>query len=265
MEVYAGMVQRMDHQIGRVLAKLRSTNELDNTLIIFMSDNGAEGLLLEAQPIMRGDIFSHIAKYYDNSLANIGRFNSYVWYGPHWASAATAPSRLYKCFTSEGGIRVPLILRHPSLTGPQKNTIDHSFATVMDIMPTLLDLAGVPHPSPSIYKSRQIVPMRGKSWLPHLLSPATNPTIHAHDSVHGWELFGRMAIRKGHFKAVFIPEPYGPEKWQLYDLKRDPGETVDLGGLEVEKLRELLEAWEGYVVEVGVQGEAPQYGTLVVE
>jgi arylsulfatase len=96
METYAGMVQRMDTQIGRVLDRLRETGELDNTFVIFMSDNVAEGLLLEAIPVITENIFDHISKYYDNSLDNIGRGNSYVWYGPRWASAATAPSWLYK-------------------------------------------------------------------------------------------------------------------------------------------------------------------------
>src|SRR2546421_163622 len=104
MEIYAAMVQNMDTQIGRVLSYLRSANELDDTFILFMSDNGAEGLLLEACPVITENIFDHIATYYDNNLDNIGRANSYVWYGPRWASAATAPSRLYKAFSSEGGI-----------------------------------------------------------------------------------------------------------------------------------------------------------------
>ncbi|KAK2790502.1 hypothetical protein FQN52_005519 [Onygenales sp. PD_12] len=293
MEAYAGMVQRMDTQIGRVLDRLRETDELDNTFVIFMSDNGAEGLLLEAVPIITENIFDHIKKYYDNSLENIGRGNSYVWYGPHWASAATAPSWLYKCFTAEGGIRVPLILRYPPLTAPttpdgisangneptprhSKATIDHSFATVMDITPTILDLAGITHPHPT-YRGREVVPVRGKSWLPYLRSRnhttntngntngLTTPSIHPEDTVTGWELFGRQAVRKGRWKAVFIQKPYGPEKWQLHDLQQDPGETRDLSEERPEKLTELLEAWDGYVREVGVAGAAPQYGVLRVD
>jgi arylsulfatase A-like enzyme len=100
-------------------------------------------MLIEALPIISGDIFAHVAKYYDNSLDNIGRGNSYVWYGPHWANASTAPSRLYEGFSSEGGIRVPMILRYPALTvkdSPVRG-IEHSFATVMDIYPTIVELA----------------------------------------------------------------------------------------------------------------------------
>lgn len=293
METYAGMVQRMDHNIGLVLSHLQKTGEYDNTVVLFMSDNGAEGLLLEAIPLINENIFEHIDKYYNNSFENIGKKDSYVWYGPHWASAATAPSRLYKAFTSEGGIRVPLILRFPGLTdrpieGRSQQTetegedkkerygaIEHAFSTVMDITPTILELAGVQHPG-NLYKGREIASVRGKSWIPYLKCAIATPAstlaqtdpltaIHPEDTVTGWELFGRLAVRKGKWKATFIPEPYGPEKWQLFDLERDPGETNDLGGTEKEKLGELLTAWSQYVKEVGVVGEAPEYGTLVVD
>jgi arylsulfatase len=264
MEVYAAMVQHMDAQIGRVIDYLRSTEELDNTLVLFMSDNGAEGLLLEAIPVINENIFDHIEKYYDNSLDNIGNYNSYAWYGPHWASAATAPSRLYKAFTSEGGIRVPLIIRYPPLTSKRPGGIDHAFSTVMDIAPTLVELAGTTHPG-STYKSRPVVPIRGKSWVSHLAHPETHSAIHDEETVTGWELFDRQALRKGKWKAVLIPGPYGPGYWQFYDLDADPGETNDLGKIEPQKLQELLKHWDEYVKEVGVAGAAPQYGVLKVE
>ncbi|OCL08061.1 arylsulfatase [Glonium stellatum] len=274
METYAGMVQRMDTQLGRVLDFLRESDELENTFVLFMSDNGAEGLLLESAPVVNGNIFDHIKKYYDNSLANMGRYNSYVWYGPHWASAGTAPSWLYKAFTAEGGIRVPLIVRFPALTGSRPtHSIEHAFCTVMDITPTILDLAGVKHPGTE-WKGRKIVTPRGRSWLPYLSRKGHGDdegnngnltVIHSEDSVHGWELFDRMGIRKGKWKATFIPKPYGPEKWQLFDLEQDPGETQDLGDIEGSKLKELLLAWDEYVEEVGVVGAAPEYGTLVID
>lgn len=264
MEVYAAMVQNMDQHIGRVLSYLRSTNELDNTLVLFMSDNGAEGLLMEAIPVIQGNIFEHIDKYYDNGLDNVGAGNSYVWYGPRWASAATAPSRLYKGFSSEGGIRVPLIVRYPPLTEGRKAGIDHSFATVMDITPTLLELAGTKHPG-ATYRSRPVVPIKGRSWVPYLQDPATQKYIHDDDTVTGWELFDRQALRKGKWKAVLIPPPFGPGSWQLYDVHADPGETKDLGDQNPDKLKELLVHWDEYVKEVGVAGKAPQYGVLKVE
>jgi arylsulfatase len=94
MEVYAAMVETMDANIGRVIAWLREHRELDDTVILFMSDNGAEGALLEAFPTFGPDLLGYLDTHYDNSLDNIGRANSSVWYGPRWAQAATAPSRL---------------------------------------------------------------------------------------------------------------------------------------------------------------------------
>ncbi|EXJ84849.1 arylsulfatase [Capronia epimyces CBS 606.96] len=264
METYAAMVQNMDKNIGRVISYLKSSKEFDNTVVIFMSDNGAEGLLLEAFPVVRENIFDHIDRYYDNSLDNIGRANSYVWYGPRWASAATAPSRLYKTFSSEGGIRVPFILRYPRFTKSRAGTIDKSFATVMDITPTILDLAGVQHPGSS-YRGRSVVPVRGKSWLPYFSSPRKIEYIHSEETVTGWELFDRQALRKGKWKAINIPEPYGPGRWQLYNLETDPGETDDLGPSHPDKLQELLKHWDEYVREVGVAGASPQYGVLKVD
>lgn len=267
MEAYAGMVQNMDTNIGRVLDKLHSTGELDNTFVLFMSDNGAEGILLESFAIVQDNIHNHIKKYYDNSLDNIGRPNSYVWYGPRWASASAAPSRLYKSFTTEGGIRVPFVLRYPPLTDALKthnNGIHHPFTTVMDLMPTFLDLAGTTHPGQT-YRGRNVVPMRGTSWLPYLKSPESNPNIHADTEAIGWELFGRAAIRKGKYKAVYVPPPYGPGYWQLYDVVADAGETRDLKDGMPEKLEELIKEWDAYVEEVGMVGDAPQIGILKVE
>ena len=264
MEVYAAMVQNMDTNIGRVLDRLRSTGELDDTLVLFMSDNGAEGLFLEAYPVIQGSIFDHVDKYYDNSLDNIGNSNSFIWYGPRWASAATAPGRLYKSFSSEGGIRVPMILRYPPLTSSRQGVIDHSFSTVMDIAPTLLELAGTSHPG-RFYKSREVVPMRGRSWLKYLANSEAEKQIHDEETVTGWELFDRQALRKGRWKVVLIPPPYGPGTWQLYDLSVDPGETEDLSGGHPDKMAELLKHWDEYVIEVGVAGKSPQYGVLRVK
>ncbi|OAP65748.1 hypothetical protein AYL99_01720 [Fonsecaea erecta] len=264
MEVFAAMVQNMDRNIGRVISYLKSTGEYDDTVVMFMSDNGAEGLLLEAYPVVKENIFDHIDRYYDNSYENMGRYNSYIWYGPRWASAAMAPLRLYKSFSSEGGIRVPFILRYPPLTSSRAGQLDRSFATVMDIAPTLLQLADTHHPG-TMYKGRPVVPVRGTSWVPYLSDPVKQQHIHGGDSVMGWELFDRQALRKGTWKAVMIPKPFGPGKWQLYNLERDPGETDDLGERHPDKLQELLMHWDEYCKEVGVAGAAPQYGVLKVD
>ncbi|WP_180114996.1 arylsulfatase [Acinetobacter sp. YH12140] len=247
MEVYAAMVDRLDQNVGRVIEHLKQTGEYDNTLIIFLSDNGAEGAQLEALPVFGPDLSTVIAQYYDNALDNIGNGNSYVWYGEHWAQAATAPSRLYKAHTSEGGIRTPAFIKYAGVKRQQG--ISHEFLTVMDWLPTLLDVLEVQHPG-ATYKGRDLVPLRGKSILAYLNQQQDR--IHDADHITGWELFGQKALRKGDWKALFIPAPNGPNKWQLYNLIEDAGETNDLAEQYPEKLHELLEDWKVYVKENGV-------------
>ncbi|KAJ5494935.1 arylsulfatase [Penicillium diatomitis] len=252
MEVYAAMVEVMDENIGRVIDELESTGELDNTFIVFMSDNGAEGTLLEATPMASGTpLMEMIAKFYDNSLENIGQHDSYVWYGPHWALAATAPSRAFKGFTTEGGIRCPCIVRYPVLDRcKDKDLISHEFTTVMDILPTFLDLAHVPHPG-NTFRGRDVVPVRGRSWVPYLTG-ATSEVYDKSIDVTGWELFGLRGIRRGNFKAVLIPPPRGSGKWELYDLSSDPGETVDLSSKEPAIMTQMLADWDRYFAETGM-------------
>jgi len=247
MEVYAAMVDRLDQNVGRVIQHLKDTGEYDNTLIIFLSDNGAEGAQLEALPVFGPDLSTVIAQYYDNALDNIGNGNSYVWYGEHWAQASTAPSRLYKAHTSEGGIRTPAFIKYAGVERQQG--ISHEFLTVMDWLPTLLDVLQIQHPGTQ-YKGRELVPLRGKSILPYLNQQQER--IHDADHITGWELFGQKALRKGDWKALFIPAPNGPNKWQLYNLAEDVGETDDLAEQYPEKLHELLEDWKVYVKENGV-------------
>ncbi|WP_089340888.1 arylsulfatase [Burkholderia singularis] len=251
MEVYAAMVERLDWNVGRVIDYLKATGEFDNTFVLFLSDNGAEGALLEALPVFGPNLQQFLSEYYDNSLDNIGRANSYVWYGPRWAQAATAPSRLYKAFTTQGGIRVVAFAHYPALA--RKREIGDAFATVMDVAPTVLELAGIAHPVTQ-YRGREIAPLKGASLVSYL----QRTTSHVHDAEHvtGWELFGMRAVRQGDWKAVFIPQPVGPGAWQLYDLADDPGETRDLADAEPERLDALLTHWERYVIENGVQSGA---------
>ncbi|MDO8290740.1 MAG: arylsulfatase [Parvibaculum sp.] len=247
MEVYAAMVERLDWNVGRVVAHLKETGEFDNTLILFMSDNGAEGALIEAVPVFGPYLMDFIDRHYDNSLENIGRPNSYVWYGPRWAQAATAPSRLYKTYTSEGGIRVVAFASGAGLKRTKE--IGHAFSTVMDVMPTLLEMAGVMHPAPD-YKGRKVEPMMGRTLTPYF--SGTSDAVHVDDAVTGWEFFGRCGIRKGNWKAISIPKPEGSGDWQLYNLETDPGEIDDLAAKEPAHLRELLQLWDDYVIRTGV-------------
>jgi len=246
MEVYAGMVDRMDWNIGRVINYLAETGELDDTVVIFLSDNGAEGAIVEAMPLRGPQIASQIEKYYDNSLDNLGRPSSYVWYGPRWAQAATAPSRLHKAFTTEGGIRVVGFATWPGFE--RQGEIGTAFTTAMDIAPTVLELAGVEHPGTS-WRGREVEPMRGRSMVAYL-SGADG--VHDAETGTGWELFGRRAIRQGDWKALHLPAPHGTGTWQLYDLSADPGEIDDLAAAHPEKLAELIELWDRYVEDNGV-------------
>jgi arylsulfatase A-like enzyme len=247
MEVYAAMVDRMDYNIGKVVDYLTETGELDNTVVIFLSDNGAEGAIVEAMPILGGLIAAEIEKHWDNSLDNAGAANSFIWYGPRWAQAATAPSRLHKAFTTEGGIRVVGLVSWPGFDRRQQ--IGTAFSTVMDIAPTVLELAGVAHPGTE-YRGREVAPIRGRSLLPYLSGDAES--VHDEATATGWELFGRRAIRQGDWKAIHLPEPYGPGAWQLYDLSADPGEIDDLAASHPDKLAELLVLWDRYVEDTGV-------------
>ena len=268
MEVYAGMVESIDANVGKVVNYLESIGELDNTFVCFMSDNGAEGAAYEAYPLVQSGVLPHLQQYYDNSLDNLGNYNSFIWYGPRWAQAATAPSRLYKAYTTEGGVRVPFVARFPQNANAAtidnnfagRNTITDQFATVMDLAPSILDMAGISHPAPT-YQNREVVPMRGKSFYPW--ARGANPRIHDKDFIQGWETCGRAALRYGDWKIVYIPKPKGPERWQLYNLEKDPGEIHDLAESEPERLGQLLKLWDQYVLETGVIPLNPDLGAFL--
>ncbi|KAK8207418.1 alkaline-phosphatase-like protein [Phyllosticta capitalensis] len=263
MEVFAAMVEVIDVNVGKVVDYLEQTGELDNTFVCFMSDNGAEGAAYEAYPIVQGSMIGHLKKYYNNALDNLGAGDSFIWYGPRWAQAATAPSRLYKAYTTEGGVRVPFVAQFPKgYQDPSRaGSITDVFATVMDLAPTILDMAGVKHPAPSFH-GREVVPMRGASMAPFARSSSVE-RVHAEDFVNGWETCGRAAVRKGDWKIVYIPKPKGPERWQLYNLRADPGEVHDLADKQPERLQELLKLWDQYVLETGVIPLAPELGNWI--
>ncbi|KAF5719121.1 Arylsulfatase [Fusarium mundagurra] len=176
MEVYAAMVDLIDVNVGRVVDYLDSIDELDNTFVLFMSDNGAEGAMLEAVPMMGsvGSVPKVINKYYNNSIDNMGMADSYIWYGPEWACASMAPSSCFKTWITEGGIRCPCLVRYPPFSKAGGSHTD-SFCTVMDILPTVLDLAGIPLPG-NKFRGREVFPVRGSSWVLHLEDQS--PTFH---------------------------------------------------------------------------------------
>jgi arylsulfatase len=157
------------------------------------------------------------------------------------------PFRLYKGFLAEGGIRSPLIVSGPGVQGVgeiNKDAILH----VMDITPTLLDLAGVQHPS--TYNGLEIEPVQGKSWVEMLNSKTQSPR--GPNDWLGWELFGNRAIRQGDWKISWHYEPFGTWDWQLFNLAEDLGEQYDLSGEFPEKRNELIALWDEYVEMNGV-------------
>ncbi|KAL4875674.1 alkaline-phosphatase-like protein [Aspergillus karnatakaensis] len=272
METYAGMVDSIDINVGKVVEYLKRTGEYDNTFIVFMSDNGAEGAALEAIPVMGQNIDAAIKKYYDNSYENIGAWNSYTWLGPLWAQASTAPSRLFKCYPSQGGILVPCVVKPPlhSMPSASPGSFQQSFSTVMDFVPTFLELAGVSLPpavrqgnrTVTTFRGRQVHAVRGRSWVPYFARGErveNNATWAIHSSTEpiGWELFARGALRKGDWKIVHFAKAQGgagdgDEGWELFNIADDPGETRNLAEAEPGKLKELLQCWDEYVVECGI-------------
>lgn len=247
MEIYAAMVERMDRNVGRVIAHLKATGQYDNTIILFTSDNGAEGIDLARS---ENPGFKARVSAADNRLENYGKATSYVGYGPGWAQAATAPSWLYKGLTTEGGTRVAAFVRWP---GAARTGISNTYGTVMDVLPTLVEAAGGDWRSRQ-HAGRAVRAVRGESWKPFLTGAAER--VHAPDEAIGSELFGRRAVRQGDWKLVDIGQG-----WQLFNIADDPGETEDLSAREPERRRAMAAAWEGYGREVGVimPSEAPRF------
>lgn len=252
MEVYAAMVSDIDVYVGELIAYLESIDELDNTFIVFLSDNGAEG-----HPV--GTSIGAVARWLeeccDNRYENMGNRDSFLWYGASWARASVGPWRMFKAFTSEGGIRAPAFVHYPELEGKQVNT---AVVTVKDVMPTVLDLVGISHPGLQ-YKGREIVPMSGKSMLPMLRG--NSDFTYTPDDAIGWELFGKTAIRQGDWKIVQEPDDNfwmarNPEaeayRWRLFNLAEDPTELTDVSGQNPEKLQQMIRLWDEYEEQNGV-------------
>lgn len=244
MEVYAAMVDYLDMSIGRIINYLKQEEMYDNTMILFMSDNGANGAPATAYP---GNADGKYLSTFDNTLENRGLPGSLIDVGPGWAQASSSPSRLYKGFTSEGGIRAPLIIKMPSSGTKHEGEWNKSFVHVSDIMPTVLALAGAKYPQES--NGTPLKQPIGKSILP-LLNGETN-SLSAEKGM-GWELFEGKAYIKGNWKILRLTMPFGTGTWQLYDLEKDPGEMNDLSQQFPEKRDSLIGYWKKYAEENGV-------------
>ena len=246
METYAAMVDNMDYHIGRVLNYLDASGQRDNTIVIFISDNGAQGF---GPGMARAFPQDWIDENFDNSFENIGKINSYAYLGPHWARASTAPMRMFKGFSSDGGLKVPAIISYPGKLEARSGTFINQFTTVLDLPATFLDIAKTKHPGTS-YKGRQVHPYTGISILPFL--NGESEIIHEPDDVVAWELNNSRAVRKGDWKIILLPGRFGTGDWELFNIKNDPAERIDLSKAEPEKRSEMIAEWEKYARNNGV-------------
>jgi arylsulfatase len=245
MELYAAMVANVDFHIGRLVSYLRQAGKLDDTLIIFFSDNGANGADMHMYPETDE---AWVERNSDNRFSNWGRRGSRIAQGAGWAQASSTPFRLFKAFIAEGGIRSPLIISGP----PQARggeTLD-AVVHVMDIAPTLLDIAGATYPAPN--EDGIPVPQRGASMVSLLTGKADS--IRGADDYLAWEFFDWRAVRMGNWKATWIAEPFGAGDWQLFDIAKDPGESHDLADEYPVVTQDLANKWDSYADDVGVVG-----------
>lgn len=261
MQTYAGMLDNMDHNIGKLLSYLDKIGELDNTLVIFMADNGADPNLLSQNPAYRDWYKEHYPytymEDYKADYSTMGQKGSYADYGPGWAAAANTPHSYFKTFSTEGGLRVPFIARFPGkIAGGTKTDV---FAYVKDVYPTLLEMAGVEKPGSS-YKGKTIHPPTGTSSWPFLTGQGDR--IHPESESIGYELAGSSAIFRGDYKLSVNPPPKGNGKPELYNIRKDPAEVNDLAAEHPELVAELTASYREYEEANGVIPVPDDYNPL---
>lgn len=222
MAIHAAMVDIMDRNIGRVVAHLRQTGQLDNTLIVFLSDNGASAEVLD-----RGE-----------KGAVIGTRESFAGFSQPWANASNTPFRRWKSIVHEGGICTPFIAHWPKGISPGR--VLPQAGHVIDLVPTVLDLAGVAYPA--TLAGRALAPLDGIS-----LRPVFAGEVFPRPSLF-WEHEGNRAVRRGDWKLV---ARHGKE-WELYDLAKDRTELQDLAKEHATVATELAAMWEAWAKDVGV-------------
>ncbi|MCP4385777.1 MAG: sulfatase-like hydrolase/transferase [Hyphomicrobiales bacterium] len=239
MEIYAGMIDYLDHSVGRLLNHLRDLGVYENTLAVFLSDNGPSKTAITDYLALGGDA-AEFARGFDNSLANKGRPGSSTDIGPGWAFASATPLRLFKGYVTQGGIQVPAIVKAPR----QRETRGTRITTpiyITDLVPTLLEAAGVAYPES--YNGLPLAELYGRSLL-RLLETSEDDSLQGRGA--GWEAYGMDAWRQDNWKLVRLPPPFGTGEWQLYDLDNDPGETTDVADLNRGLTTRLSQRWEVY-------------------
>ena len=256
MAVYAGMVDAMDHHIGRLINHVDEIGELDNTVFIFLSDNGAEGSIVTRHqapdsnaPVAPFQLWMRLANY-NSDVQTLGERDSYHDIGPAWASAAVGPLSWYKFFAGEGGLRVPLVISGAqagvSVVSQDAGSVSPALGWATDIVPTILGLAGVAAPDE----------LEGKSLLPLLGSDAQ--TVRSDEDGFGYELGGNKAWFQGDHKLVFNRFA-NMGKWQLFNLENDPTESQDLSASEPERFASMLASYDAWAADRGVLPVAEDY------
>ncbi|MEE3235889.1 MAG: sulfatase-like hydrolase/transferase, partial [Pseudomonadota bacterium] len=225
---------------------LKENGLYDNTLIVFMADNGAA-----AEDFYNDDNFpefkAHTQANFDNTYEKMGTSASFVSYGPQWAEAGSAPFQRHKGYTREGGMVAPMIINGAGVA--DRGIIDSSYATVMDLAPTFLEIAGAEYPSDG-----SVMPMLGESMTDFLAGKSE--AIHDNGYVTVLSHRGRAFVRKGSWKIVTTLGPFDEADFEMYNLSVDPGETNDLRYAEPEIFAELLEIW---------RTERRKYGIILPE
>ena len=247
MEIFAAMVANMDFHIGRVLDRLKELGKLDNTLVVFLSDNGAEPTEIDEliEKVFSPEAKKWAAANFDTRFENWGRKSSLVDYGAAWAQVGSTPFRFFKTYTAEGGIHSPVIIAG---SGVKQGVTSPAVMHVTDLVPTFLEIAGAHHPSAT---EKKLAPLSGKSLVP--LLAGDSDAVRTDKDWVGEELFGNRAIRQGDWKLCYILKAGGGSgDWELFNLKTDPGETHDLSKDEPTKRKELLAFWDDYVKKNGV-------------
>ena len=267
MAVFAGMVTGMDRNIGRLIADLRASGQLDNTLILFLSDNGAcaewEPFGFEMLPtpnpvpgtgINQGTQALPNKLYRGDELATMGQAGSFPSYGSGWANACNTPWRLYKHYGHEGGIGTPLIAHWPAAVGKEKDNgrFVREPAHLIDLMATCVDITGAKYPAEWIGK--KILPMEGVSLRPLLAASAGNPAS-LPPRLLAWEHEGNRAIREGQWKLVSL----ATAPWELYDMESDRVEMNNLAASQPERVKDMSAKWEVWAKRTNVlpRPEAP--------
>ncbi len=248
MQVNAGMLEAMDHHIGRLVEHLESTGQYDNTVFVVTSDNGPEPSSGDTDPRLK--IWMDMNGYHMD-LEGLGEKGSWGFIGPEWAMAAASPHDKFKFLGSEGGIRVPFIMAGTGLG--EGGRVD-ARAFVTDVAPTLLALAGG---APDLEGAK---PMTGRSLLP-LLRGETE-TVYGPEDAIVIEVSGNAAVIKGDYKLTRNQLPHGDARWRLYNLTEDPGETTDLSASYPEIYDNLSTEYAAYGERVGVLEVPEGYNSI---